>query len=466
MTQQRTLLLKEYASNYDVNDLSSEDIIKLITKPYLINEIAEAFGITEKELNDIKKKKGIKNVNLENIIRNIEVVLHYLDSKQLYFSDIIRKQIVESLIQAFIIVLPNKEFYKKKLYEIDFSRGKVIRDLYEKNIDIDYRLSNLSENIKTVEKLMESLIEQEKNYLLYNAEKMYNQLCFEKENGKEFNKKDLTEDILYELAIIEGIPDSLIGSIFNMNKNEIRYLRRKVGLSNKHKTKLENYPQMIKYYIEENNQRPLNMTNYRYDKIIDKIILDSNDDKDLDVKQSYDIPINIDNEEIIYHVSFSDEDYTPKEKTNSRKYNGVRRNQKNENETKRLHGKIGEQIVFKAEKQRLMGIGLENLIGEVELVAQIDDDITLDGLGYDLLSFNEHGEKVCIEVKTSYSKEDKPFFISKKELDIISGIKKEHGCKHCLIYYVRIDGTNVTIKNITPFDLEKIKREPYLYKIG
>lgn len=52
---------------------------------------------------------------------------------------------------------------------------------------------------------------------MYTEEKrnLYDKLMQEKENGKVFSREDLTSDIMYELAIVEGLTDYLIGDIFN-----------------------------------------------------------------------------------------------------------------------------------------------------------------------------------------------------------------------------------------------------------
>ena len=84
--------LKEISKN-NINILSSEDIIKLINKPYLITDIAKEFNITVKEFNKIKKQKGISNILFEDTIRNIETILYYVDINNVYVSDNIRKEI-------------------------------------------------------------------------------------------------------------------------------------------------------------------------------------------------------------------------------------------------------------------------------------------------------------------------------------------------------------------------------------
>ena len=100
---------------------------------------------------------------------------------------------------------------------------------------------------------------------------------------------------------------------------------------------------------------------------------------------------------------------------------------------------------------------------EVKVVAEVNDEITFDGLGYDIISFNESREHICIEVKTSYGTKDKPFFITQKEIDILEGVCKDYDCKYSIIYYVLINGPDVTIKTITQSEFNELKKEPYLY---
>lgn len=80
-------ILEEYFNKYDVTELSSEDIIKLMQYPYLIEEIANAFYVSIEELNKIKKDKGVSNIYLENTVRNIVVILDYIENKNIYFGE-------------------------------------------------------------------------------------------------------------------------------------------------------------------------------------------------------------------------------------------------------------------------------------------------------------------------------------------------------------------------------------------
>lgn len=459
-------LLKEYASKKSIYELSSEDIIKLMTT-YLAKEIAQAFGITEKEFKSIRKQKGIPNIILENIIRDIETILNYIDSKDRYISNRIRNKIVDKLIQNFTGGLPKEEFYIRALCEINFTREKVINDLTKKNIDQEYRLNELSDILPIINRTVERLLKQEKIYLLEdNNKKLYNQLLEEKKNGKKFSKEDLTYDTLFELSIIENTPDSSIGEIFNIKKTQIRYIRQKMKLTNVLNKKMEIYPETLIYYIEKRERRNPNTSNYKYEQMLnkytEKMYKKKNSKKTESEKQE--ITINIDGEEKKYHITFSNEKYSAKTQKN-RNNKGTHHNYKKENETKILHGKIGEQLALEAEKARLKNIGLEFLTKEVKLVAQINEETTFDGLGYDLISFNEQLERICIEVKTSFGTKDKPFFISKKEMELIQGLKEEYKCKNCLIYYVLVDNFDITIKTIHSTDFSNLKLTPILYKV-
>lgn len=99
------------------------------------------------------------------------------------------------------------------------------------------------------------------------------------------------------------------------------------------------------------------------------------------------------------------------------------------NEKKYKIGLQGELIVIEYEKNKLKKLGFEELSANV---IHISNELG-DGAGYDILSFNESGEKIYIEVKTTKKGIEKPFYLSKKELDFI----KEKQNKY-FIYRVNI----------------------------
>jgi len=460
--------LEDYASKNNIKNLTSEEIIKLHEKPFIVSEIIDAFNITKKDYEKIRKCVGISNINLERAIRNIDVILYSIDLKDRYVSNKIRKMIVNMLIPAICNKLPKSEFYINQLSLIEFSREYVQTDIIKRNIDIDYRLEKMDYIINKVDLIVEEMLKKEKNKLLnYNSKQQYNELLNQKKNGKNFNKENLTYEILYELSIIEGISDTLIGMIFNMKRDQVRNLRKKVGLFNKQKTKLIDYPELLIYYIEENGKRDKNISNYELEKEMNTYIqneygikLESKENDNIET-----ITIDIDNKNISFKVKQSKEIYNIN-KSSSHKYSkGSHHNYKKENQNKSRNGKIGEKIALEYEKNRLKKIGLEKYINQVKLVSQINEDVTFDGLGYDLISINENKELIFIEVKTSFSKKDRPIFISKKEMEMMKGYISEFDCKHCFIYYVLVDGENVSVKEIKCDNFNNYRLEPVLYKI-
>lgn len=75
-------------------------------------------------------------------------------------------------------------------------------------------------------------------------------------------------------------------------------------------------------------------------------------------------------------------------------------------------GRAGEELVVKFEQYRLSRLGLEKLAGKVEHVSKTQGD----GLGFDVLSFDEKGRERFIEVKTTAFAKETPFFASAGEL--------------------------------------------------
>jgi hypothetical protein len=75
-------------------------------------------------------------------------------------------------------------------------------------------------------------------------------------------------------------------------------------------------------------------------------------------------------------------------------------------------GAEGERFVLRYEAERLHRAGKKRLADRVEQVS----DTRGDGLGYDVLSFEESGEERFIEVKTTSFGQRTPFFVSRNEV--------------------------------------------------
>lgn len=86
-------------------------------------------------------------------------------------------------------------------------------------------------------------------------------------------------------------------------------------------------------------------------------------------------------------------------------------------------GLSGEKIVMEYEKRRLLELGLEEYAEKVKWVSEISDSF-----GYDVLSFDcdkdGNVNEMYIEVKTTSSRIDVDFFVTRKEL-MVSQVKSE-----------------------------------------
>jgi len=101
------------------------------------------------------------------------------------------------------------------------------------------------------------------------------------------------------------------------------------------------------------------------------------------------------------------------------------------NELRKNIGDIGELIVIKYEKKKLLKLNMPEYAAKVEHSALIYGD----GLGYDILSYNESAEEVYIEVKTTKGRNSEIINFTDNELKCM----KEYGEK---IYLYRIYDLN------------------------
>lgn len=92
-----------------------------------------------------------------------------------------------------------------------------------------------------------------------------------------------------------------------------------------------------------------------------------------------------------------------------RKFDPVERDFRN-----RFLGKAGEELIFTFERQNLTARGRPDLARKVRWVSQDDGD----GAGYDIRSYDEHGNDRLIEVKTTNGLQTTPFYLTRNELSV------------------------------------------------
>ena len=103
-----------------------------------------------------------------------------------------------------------------------------------------------------------------------------------------------------------------------------------------------------------------------------------------------------------------DEPPEPWRSRQGRKIDFVRRD-----ETNRRLGRFGEEFTVELERRRLKGYGRDDLAKKVEWVS----DTSGDGLGFDVLSFDEIDESErFVEVKTTTQGKYFPFFVTANEV--------------------------------------------------
>ncbi|MFM2374517.1 MAG: hypothetical protein RLZZ234_512 [Candidatus Parcubacteria bacterium] len=84
------------------------------------------------------------------------------------------------------------------------------------------------------------------------------------------------------------------------------------------------------------------------------------------------------------------------------------------NETRKLHGELGEAFVYDLEKNYLTKIGRSDLAEKMHHVSKEGD-----GHGYDIKSFYENGTEKFIEVKATNASSGSVFNISKNEFKFL-----------------------------------------------
>lgn len=91
-------------------------------------------------------------------------------------------------------------------------------------------------------------------------------------------------------------------------------------------------------------------------------------------------------------------------------------------------GLLGEELVLQYEKERLASIGMTEYVDEIKWVSQESDRYGYDIISYD---YDPSGKvvEIKIEVKTTSSKVDTEFYVSKNELE------KSHEFESCYCIY-------------------------------
>jgi hypothetical protein len=106
-----------------------------------------------------------------------------------------------------------------------------------------------------------------------------------------------------------------------------------------------------------------------------------------------------------------------------RKFDPVERDFRN-----RKLGREGEEIVFHFERERLNRRDRPDLAKKLRWVSEEEGD----GAGYDILSFDEKGKELFLEVKTTVGSDTTPFYLTRNELSL--SIARPEAFRLCRVF--------------------------------
>jgi hypothetical protein len=128
------------------------------------------------------------------------------------------------------------------------------------------------------------------------------------------------------------------------------------------------------------------------------------------------------------------------------------------NKENKILGDKGEEFVLKHQKKKLIEIGREDLSKKVEHTSKVKGD----GEGYDILSFNDKGEELYIEVKTTKASLKSQFFMSRNEYKVYqSNIDKYVIAR----VYDFVEDESGTVLYINGEDISKFNFETHNYVV-
>lgn len=114
------------------------------------------------------------------------------------------------------------------------------------------------------------------------------------------------------------------------------------------------------------------------------------------------------------------------------------------NKRQKKLGTFGECLILKDEENKLLDKGISKPVEHVAITKG-------DGLGYDILSYDEYNNEIFIEVKTTKSNMIENFYLTAKELEICRDKKKQ-------FKLYRVYNLNMSLKtyNVEVFDGEEL----------
>ena len=159
--QLETLKAKIKNKEITINQLEIEDLFKLSEGRFINNVLKDEFNLNQKQINKFRKEKNFTNFNLENLIRNLIVLYDYIQDN---YPEMLKYYIVTipSIANSLGKLNGKKDFFERKINEIDWNHLNPKLEIKTRKIDVYYRL----------EKLKKIIFELETKYLKYKENEM------------------------------------------------------------------------------------------------------------------------------------------------------------------------------------------------------------------------------------------------------------------------------------------------------
>jgi hypothetical protein len=231
-------------------------------------------------------------------------------------------------------------------------------------------------------------------------------------------KNDYQDDRAIMVYLVLQYPDRYFFYKFGMFKGfslKTDYIYKPIKGRIENISHFNNLCENIKYLVSQ-DQELLRLHNNRLteDCYIDESLHILTQDFIYAVAQHLEIspiPIIVDDPEDITINKISVEELNITTSTFS--FNPSITNHVQNNKEKKRIGDLGELFVVQLEKDKLKKANKPQLAKKVAHHAKDQGD----GLGYDVLSFDEQGNEMFIEVKATKSNKNTPFFITRNELE-------------------------------------------------
>jgi hypothetical protein len=125
-------------------------------------------------------------------------------------------------------------------------------------------------------------------------------------------------------------------------------------------------------------------------------------------------------------------------------------------------GLLGEQLVLRIEQDRLIRAGRADLAAKVRHVSLLENDTA----GYDILSYDDDGKKLFVEVKTTRGAIDSDFFISASELAFARLHSEQYRLYRLYEYSDELDSASFYVLTGAPEDYEQLCLAPTNFKVS